>query len=278
VRRPTRPRLSRRSVTVGAHRLHLRTGGPATPTGPPVLLVPGLGMSGRYLSPTADALAEYRRVIVPDLPGVGRSPHPEAPLTPPELADLLHELLRATVDGPAVVVGNSFGSVVAVELALRHPGSVYRLVLTSPVVAPQVRNLASVLRRFLGAMCHEPVSYLAIAVTDTMRGWSVKGRANLRTLLDYPLEDRAATLTVPTVVVRGRSDRLVPAAFARRLAVRIPQAELAEVAAGHAMPYDAPHVLVRVVLGGPTSRPGRITGPAGPGSACPPRHSGPRTR
>lgn len=258
MRRPTRPRLSRRTVTVGGHRLHLRTGGPDAPTGPPVLLIPGLGMSGRYLSPTANELAEHRHVIVPDLPGVGRSPHPEVPLTAPELADLLHELLAATTTGPAVVVGNSFGSLVAVELALRHPDAVCRLVLTSPVVAPKVRSLWSVVRRFLGAMRHEPLSYLAITMTDSVRGWTVKGRANLRTLLDYPIEDRAATLTVPTVVVRGRSDRLVPAPFARRLADRIPQSELAEVAAGHAMPYHAPHVLVRIVLrADPPARPQR---------------------
>ncbi len=94
-------------------------------------------------------------MVAPDLPGAGRSPHAARLLTVPELADTVHDLLAATT-GPAVVVANSFGCQVAVELAVRHPSAVRRLVLTSPVVAPRTRNLASLALRFVAAMRHEP--------------------------------------------------------------------------------------------------------------------------
>ncbi len=240
--------LRRRWLQVGDQRLYARIGDPARPSGAPVLLVAGLTMSGRYLAPTAAELATDRLVLAPDLPGVGRSPHPERPLTIVELADLLHDLLVGTT-GPAVIVANSFGCQVAVELALRHPAVVRGLVLTSPVVAPRVRSLAPVSARFLAAMAHEPWAYLGIALLDNVRGWTRKGRSNLLALLAYPIEDRVAELTVPTLVVRGSRDRLVPEPFARRLAGLVPGGRSVEMATGHAVPYSAPVALARLVRG-----------------------------
>lgn len=165
----------------------------------------------------------------------------------PELVDTVHELI-VDLTGPAVVVANSFGCQIAIELALRHPEAVRRLVLTSPVVAPQSRSISAVVVRFAVAMRHEPVRFLGIMLVDTLRGWPRKGPANLRALLAYPIEDRAGRLAVPTVVVRGSRDALVPATFARRLAHVIPCGCYVEVAAAHALTYDAPQAITRLVL------------------------------
>ncbi len=246
-------RLRRGWLRVGGQWLYLRVGGPARPDTPPVVLVAGLGMSGRYLAPTAAVLAERRLVVVPDLPGVGRSPRSRSPLEVTELADLVHELIAATM-GSAVVVANSFGCPVAVELALRHPESVRALVLTSPAVAPGVRSLAPVVGRFLAAMSHEPWPYLGVALIDVARCSPRKGYVNLRALLCYPIEDRAARLDIPVVVVRGLLDRIVPEAFARRLAGRVRRGEYVELPAAHALPHSCPRALARMVLGIETDR------------------------
>lgn len=239
--------LVRRVLRLAGHTVVIGIGGPARPTGAPVVLLPGLGMSARYLEPTATALLPHRLVVAPDPPGTGASPRPATPLTVTELADLVHELLLATT-GPAVVVGNSFGCVVAVELALRHPEAVRRLVLTSAAVAPGIRTLGPVAVRFLAAMRREPAGYRRIAMRDLGRGWGRKRRANLRALLGYPIEDNARRLTVPTLVVRGRLDMLVPDEFARRLAAGIPRGDHVELAAAHALPYSAPDEIARLVL------------------------------
>lgn len=238
--------LHRRWLDVGDHRLHLRVDAPPSPDRPPVLLVPGLTMSGWYMAPTGRALATDRPVVIPDLPGSGRSPHPPRPLTVGELADVLHDLITVTT-GPAVVVGNSFSCQLAVELALRHPSLVRRLVLTSPVLAPPYRDLPTVAGRFLAAMRHEPWPYLGIVLLDNVRGWTRKGRANLREMLTYPIEERALGLTVPTLVVRGNRDRLVPARFAPRLANLVPNGSHIEVEGVHALPYGAPTAIARLV-------------------------------
>jgi pimeloyl-ACP methyl ester carboxylesterase len=203
-------------------------------------------MSGRYLAPTARALAADRLVVAPDLPGTGRSPHPPRPLTVAELVDAVHDPIRATT-GPAVLVANSFGCQLAVELALQHPAAVRRVVLTSPVLAPPARGLLAVAPRFVAAMRHEPWGYLGLVLLDNVRGWTRKGRANLRALLAYPIEERARRLAVPALVVRGTRDRLVPAPFARRLADLVPGGRYVEVQAAHALPYDVPETIARLV-------------------------------
>ncbi|MDQ3763402.1 MAG: alpha/beta hydrolase [Actinomycetota bacterium] len=65
---------------------------------------------------------------------------------------------------------------------------------------------------------------------------------------NYPLEDEARRLTVPTFVVHSSQDPLVPALFARRLAGKITQGAYVEVSAAHAMPYGAPRKLAQLIL------------------------------
>jgi pimeloyl-ACP methyl ester carboxylesterase len=81
--------------------------------------------------------------------------HGDAPLTLPDLADLVADLVTA-LPGPADVVVNSFGCQVAVELALRHPTAARRLVLTSPVTPRRLRSLLALAARFAAAKHCEP--------------------------------------------------------------------------------------------------------------------------
>lgn len=239
-------RLAGRTVEVGPLRLHVRTAGPHRASGSPVLLLPGLVSSSRYLEPLGRELASEHVVVAPDLPGTGRSPRAEHPLSLAELAAVLHGLLRRTT-GPAVVVANSFGCLVAIELALRAPEAVQGLVLTSPVLAPRARSLAPLAVRFVRAMRHESPRYLAVLLTDVLRASSRRGRTDLRALLEDPVLERADRLTVPTLVVRGRHDHLVPRAFAERLAERIPAGDYCELDSSHALPFSSPRDVAALV-------------------------------
>jgi 2-hydroxy-6-oxonona-2,4-dienedioate hydrolase len=88
----------------------------------PVVLLHGLGVSGRYMMPTAERLAVHYKVFVPDLPGFGRSDKPRHALGVPALADLLSAWLDGLGIGEAVFLGNSLGCQVIVDLAIRYPG------------------------------------------------------------------------------------------------------------------------------------------------------------
>jgi pimeloyl-ACP methyl ester carboxylesterase len=116
-----------RFADVRACRVRYFVGGPADAE--PIVLIHGLGGSAANWVELAPLLAERRRVLVPDLPGHGRStPLPAAP----NLAGYADRVvLVAEREGlqPAVVVGHSMGGVVALRLALRRPDDVRALVL-----------------------------------------------------------------------------------------------------------------------------------------------------
>jgi pimeloyl-ACP methyl ester carboxylesterase len=88
--------------------------------GPTVLLIHGVGLRAEAWGAQIDALACVYRVLAVDMPGHGESLRLP---TPAMLADYT-DAIAATLNAPAVVVGHSFGAMIALDLALRHPGRV----------------------------------------------------------------------------------------------------------------------------------------------------------
>ncbi len=99
--------------------------------GPDVLLLGGLSDPAESWQPQLDGVSDRYRLIAPDNRGAGRTPLPEAPLSVPMMADDAAAVLRALGVRPAHVAGFSGGSLIAQELALRHPELVRSLVLMS---------------------------------------------------------------------------------------------------------------------------------------------------
>lgn len=105
--------------------------------GASLVLLHGLASSSRYWLPAAPALAPHHRVYIPDLLGFGRSPKPRnARYTPAEHVAALDARLRAAaIARPFAVLGQSAGSLVAMQYAVDVPRAVRRLVLLAlPVI------------------------------------------------------------------------------------------------------------------------------------------------
>src|SRR5512135_2703843 len=98
-------------------------------SGPPLLLVHGLMVTGEMFEPVMGHFATRHRVIVPDLRGHGRSRGLPPPYTAAQLASDLARLLDHLGIDTTAVLGYSQGGVIAQELALDHPGRCSRLVL-----------------------------------------------------------------------------------------------------------------------------------------------------
>lgn len=128
------PRTTRRTVTLQ------RATGPLvvdiwearTPVGhPPVLLVHGWGGSSTYWEGTARDLAATTDVIVPDLPGAGRSQPLTRPLNLFDQVDALRDVLDALALPRVHVVAHSMGAAIVMLLAAREPQRFGRLILVS---------------------------------------------------------------------------------------------------------------------------------------------------
>src|SRR5581483_6579866 len=98
-------------------------------SGPPLLLVHGLMVTGEMFEPILAPLAARHRVVVPDLRGHGRSRALGPPCTVVQLAADLARLLDQLGIASAAVLGYSQGGTVAQQLALDHPERCGRLIL-----------------------------------------------------------------------------------------------------------------------------------------------------
>ena len=120
--------------------------------GPPVLLVHGLASDAEALAPVAAAVAAGgARAIAYDRRGYGESgaPEPYGGTSVEEQAEDAAALLRALGTAPAVVAGDGFGALVALDLVKRHGGLVRAVVLSDPVLfalVPEATELLSAQR------------------------------------------------------------------------------------------------------------------------------------
>ena len=247
-------RLARRWRRVGGLRLHERYREDAA-GGAQIVCVHGLGVSSRYLLPTAARLAERHRVYVPDLPGFGHSADPPRALDVRGQADVLEEWLAAAGIDRALFLGNSMGCQVIVDLAARRPQLVERAILVGPTMDARARTLPRQTARLLATGVFEPpglnvlVAYEYLFVAGPRRTL-----ATAKAALGDPLEEKLPLVAAPTLVVRGSRDLIVPQRWAEEVTRLLPAGRLVVVpAAAHAVNYNSPRELVRIVeafLGG----------------------------
>ncbi|MCL3862924.1 alpha/beta fold hydrolase [Actinotalea sp. K2] len=228
----------RRTGHVGGHDVAYRERG-SGPHG--VVLVHGIGVSSRYFTPLARELAGAGRVLMPDLPGFGLSPRPQAPLSIAEHARVLGALVAASGLDRPVLVGHSMGTQVVTELAAQQPGLVDRLVLIGAVIEPAARSAARQAWRLVRDARHETFAANRLMVADWLRCGPRWYGATLPTMLEYPLVERLAEVQEPVVLVRGSRDPVTPAGFLHVLAGAARTATISEVPhEGHIAMYRSP--------------------------------------
>lgn len=182
------------------------------PSSPLIVHVHGFAISGRYMVPTAELLADEFRTCVPDLPGFGRSPRPDGPITIPGLADTLAGLLDAMGVESATVVGNSLGCAVLSAFAERHPTRLERAVLVSPAGGIHSQPLLRALAQLTVDATREPPSMARVAVPDYM-SFGLIGSAKLfLAMTRFPALEALLHMTVPILAVLGARDPLLPPA------------------------------------------------------------------
>jgi pimeloyl-ACP methyl ester carboxylesterase len=232
--------------------------------GPPdaevVVLLEGMGGDIPGWRRNIPRLAQELRVLAFDLRGNGRSDEPTGPCTMGAFVDDTVAMLDAVNAERAHVYGQSFGGMVAQELALTHPERVRTLVLacTHPGQAHAARVPdGSVPKGESWRALYAPGFPEAHPdhVADDLR---VGGgapphpsgqRRQWEAVQEWDAFDRLPSLDVPTLVLHGTEDRVVAPANAEILVSRIAGAELVWIeGAGHVYHSEQPELADAVVL------------------------------
>lgn len=215
---------------------------------PPVVCVHGAGVSSRELRPLVAAMGEHVPAWTVDLPGFGESGKPPRPLDLRELADALTGWLRAEELPPACLVGSSFGCQLAVDVAVRHPERVRSLVLVGPTVDPRARSWSRMIGRWMRNSVREDRRMAPLNVADYRDAGLRRVVETFRVAMRDRVEDKLPDVAVPTLVVRGAYDRMVPQDWAEEVTRRIPRARLVVVPGmPHMIPFRGPQALAPII-------------------------------
>lgn len=248
------------SERIGGRELHYEDSGG---DGIPLVLLHGFPLRGALWDPQVEALGGRFRIIVPDLPGFGRSEGPEEPerWRVGAYAEVVVELLDRLEIEEAVVGGLSMGGYVAFSLLRRYPTRVLGLVLadTQPgadsiearrtreaqqeqvraegiaalretlyqrLLAPKNLGDPMLREKVLGLMEHPPAAYLAALEAMKHRPDSTPELSRIQ---------------APTLIVVGEDDVITPPAIAKAMERSIPGARLVVLeGAGHLSNLEEP--------------------------------------
>ena len=254
------------------------TGGDA----PAVVLLHGGGPGASGLSNysrNTEALSRHFRVLVPDMPGYGRSSkHVDHSDPFGYLADTIRAVLDELGIGTAHLVGNSYGGAAALRLTLDTPQRVGKLVLMGPGGigttrglptdglksllsyygddGPSREKLAAFIRTYLvydGAAVPDELidlRYQASIDPEVVANPPLRRPSGLRTLwrMDLTRDKRLRRLATPTLVLWGRDDKVNRPAGGPMLLNLMPNAELVMTShTGHWMQWERAELFNQLV-------------------------------
>lgn len=273
--------LTEQTITVAEKPIFVAEAG----SGPAVLMLHGGGPGASGVSNYSrniDTLAQEFRVIVPDMPGYGRSAKDVDQSDPfGYLADMIHGLLDELGITTAHLIGNSYGGAAALRLALDTPHRVDKLVLMGPggigtTRAAPTAGLKSLLSYYGGGgpsrdkletFIRNYLVYDGASVPDDLIDLRYtasldpevvadpplrrpSGPMALRTLwrMDLTRDSRLKHLQTPTLVLWGRDDKVNRPAGGPMLVNLMPNAELVMTSrTGHWMQWERAGLFNRIV-------------------------------
>jgi pimeloyl-ACP methyl ester carboxylesterase len=254
-------------------------------SGDPLLLIMGLGADANGWMMQTPEFAKHYRTVVFDNRGVGRSAKPAGPYSIAQMADDAAALLDHLDIDRAHICGISMGGMISQELALRHPQRLRSLVLGCTYAKPDagvLQNSALSASNLGGGVDEQGNFQIDLSQLDPLMffqallpltfnqsfietelprimqlfagslefGFDLNAvLAQAQATMGHDTTARLRNIKVPTLVITGDNDLLIPASNSDYLAEHIPAARLVKVPGGsHAFNLETPEIFNRAVL------------------------------
>jgi pimeloyl-ACP methyl ester carboxylesterase len=203
--------------------------------GRPYLLLHG-GAGPASMKGLAGELAKTGRVILPTYPGFDGRPRPDWLHRAGDLATGILALIDSLNLNDAVIIGNSFGGWLAVELGLRESPSISSIVLLDAIgidpneATGEIADPAKLGPEIANYAFHDPKRFALTPTTPEAAAMMAANQKALRIYAGEPfmydpgLRVRLPRLSLPTLVIWGNSDRISTPAYGKQFASLIPSA------------------------------------------------------
>jgi len=229
--------------------------------GTPIVFVHGFPLSRRTWQKQIEALKSTHRVIAPDLRGLGENEGVSGSTTMDQFADDIHALLQQLKTGPVILVGHSMGGYIALAFARKYPAMLRGLVLVATQSGADSPEAAAGRRTTAGKVKEEGSKVVVDAMTpkmlaannqdkkmaDLVRAFMAPSKPDsvisaLLGMAERPdSTSMLASIAVPTLVITGADDIVIPPAESEKMAAAIPGANLKVIpSAGHLVAFEQP--------------------------------------
>lgn len=227
-------------------------------TNPPLVLLHGWGLEGERYQKLAKALSQDFRVIVPDMPGFGKTNLPPKAYEVDDYGRRVKGFLTEQGINNAHFIGHSFGGRVLIKMANKYPDLVESVVLTG---APGVERFIpkrtakrvlywSAAKGMKGLSFLPPIKRLKNRFYADRDFGKVEGimKDTFLKVIRERLDTEAKNIQQPTLLLWGLKDQMAPAKDAEKMLKLIPNSYLKMFTkSGHKLPYEKPEEFAREV-------------------------------
>ena len=233
-----------RVIDLGGVALHYRDEG----DGPPLVYLHGAGGIAS-MGPLGPMLAPHYRVLAPSMPGFDATPQGDY-TTIDQLVVLLATFIETVAKGPVYLAAQSFGTRVAVWLALKRPDLVTKLLLSAPAALgkapPRTPDDPAEARAF--------IARALFGVNADKADETVLEKMRLNTRMLYPymgslsreaVLDRLCDLSMPVLILWATQDQSLSEEAGPAFYIdRVPDVRVVEIESGHQIPSGAPDLWI----------------------------------
>lgn len=240
-------------------------------SGPPLMLVSGLGGVAGFWQPHIEAFARHFAVILHDHRGTGRSALSRIDYSVPQMADDALQLMDALGVQAAAYIGHSTGGAMGQVIATDHPKRISKLVLCgtwarTDAYFRRLFEVRALMLKHLGPAAYSKASALALHMPAWVRDHDAELAANeamahetipepeillsrIAAIVAHDRRERLAGIICPTLAIGARDDQVTPAYFTEEIGRLVPDCRTVVLPyGGHFFPNALPEAWQRIVL------------------------------